>query len=104
MSSWKWLVEFYHKLNVTVISKYDSIILLEVVEIPPQILFSLVIFKDYTISCFTAIAKICYNNLIHSFTHKIERFSQTELTLERLKEAKHYFSEELSQTASSSQF
>ena len=37
--------------------------------------------------------------IISSFTHKIEKFSPIELILERLKEAKHHFPEELSQTA-----
>ena len=44
--------------------------------------------------------RTCYNDLINSFTRKIEKFSQIELILKRLKEAKHHLSEELSQTAS----
>ena len=96
------LIEFCHKLNVTVVSKNDSIILTEVAEIPPRMLFSLEIFEDYTISCFKGSTNISYNDLINSLTHKIEKFSQTELILGRLKEAKHKhrLPEELSQTAS----
>ena len=52
ISSWKSLIEFYHKLNVKVVSKNDSIINIEVAEIPPWMLFSLETFKDYTISSF----------------------------------------------------
>ena len=52
-------IEFCHKLNVTVVSKNDSIILTEVAEIPPRMLFALEIFKDYTISCFKGNTKIC---------------------------------------------
>ena len=63
------------------------IILTEVAEIPPQMLFALEIFKDYTISCFRGNTKTCSNDLINSFTHKIEKFSQIELVMERLKEA-----------------
>ena len=55
---------------------------------PPRMLFSLKIFKDYTISCLKEIATFP-NDLINSFTHKIEKFSQIELILERLKEDKH---------------
>ena len=55
----KLLIEFCHKLNVTVVSKNDSIILTEVAEIPPRMLFALEIFKDYTISCFKGNTKIC---------------------------------------------
>ena len=96
------LIEFCHKLNVTVVSKNDSIILTELAEIPPRMLFSLEIFEDYTISCFKGSTNISYNDLINSLTHKIEKFSQTELILGRLKEAKHKhrLPEELSQTAS----
>ena len=95
-------IEFCHKLNVTVVSKNDSIILTEVAEIPPRMLFSLEVFEDYTISCFKGSTNISYNDLINSLTHKIEKFSQTELILGRLKEAKHKhrLPEELSQTAS----
>ena len=38
--SGKSLIEFFHKLNVTAVSKNDSIILTEVAEIPPPMLFS----------------------------------------------------------------
>ena len=68
----------------------------KVAEIPPRMLFPLEIYKDYAISCFTGNTKICYNYLINSF----EKFSQIELILERLKEAKHHLPEELTQTAS----
>ena len=62
--------------------------LTKVAEIPPRMLFSLKIFKDYTISCLKEIANFP-NDLINSFTHKIEKFSQIELILERLNEDKH---------------
>ena len=57
-------------LTVTVVSKNGSIILTEVAEIPPQMLFPLEIFKNYTISCFKGNNKICYNDLFSSFTQK----------------------------------
>ena len=63
------------------------IIVTEVAEIPPRMLFPLEIFKDYTISCFKGNTKICFNDLINSFTHKIETLSQIESIMERLKEA-----------------
>ena len=63
-------------------------------------LLSWEVFKGYKISCFIGNNKICYNDLINSFTHKNEEFSQIESILERLKEAKHHLPEELSQTAS----
>ena len=94
------LIKFCHKLNVTVVSKNDSIIVTEVAETPLRMLFSLEIFKDDTLSCFKGNSKICYNDLINSFTHKIAKFSQIELVLERLKEPKHHLPEEPSQTAS----
>ena len=71
------------------------IILTEVAEIPPRMLISLEIFKDYTIFCFKGNTKLCSNDLINSFTHKIETFSQIELILERLKEAKLQLPKEL---------
>ena len=63
-------------------------------------LFSLEIFKDATLSCFKGNTKICCNDLINSFTYKMEKFSQIKLILERLKETKHHLPEEPSQTAS----
>ena len=51
-------------------------------------LFSLEIFKDYAISCFKGNTKIRSNDLINSFTHKIEKFTQIELILERFKKKK----------------
>ena len=64
------------------------IILTEVAEISPRMLFPLEIFKDYTISCFKGNTKICSNDLINSFTQKIEKFSQVKLILERFKKKK----------------
>ena len=58
------------------------------------------LFKDYPISYFKGNAKICYDDLINSFTYKIETFFQIELILERIKKAKHPLAEDLSQTAS----
>ena len=63
-------------------------------------LFSLEIFEDYTLSCFKGNTKICYNELINSFTRKIEKFSKIKLILDRLKDAKHQLHEELFHTAS----
>ena len=71
------------------------VILTEVAEVPPGMLFLSEIFKDYTISRFKANTKICSNDLINSITHKIEKFSQIESILERLKEANHHFPEQL---------
>ena len=51
-------------------------------------LFSLEIFKDYAISCFKGNTKIRSNDLINSFTHKIEKFTKIELIMERLKKKK----------------
>ena len=50
------------------------IILTEVAEIPPQMLFALEIFKDYTMSCFRGNTKTCSNDLINSLRIKLKSF------------------------------
>ena len=70
------MIEFCHKLNVAVVSKNALIILTEVAELPLRMLFSPEMFKHYTISCFKGDNKSCYNDVINSFMHKIEKFSQ----------------------------
>ena len=52
ISSWDSLKHFCNKSGVTVIDKSESIILTEIGEIPPRMLYSLEIFKDFTVSCF----------------------------------------------------
>ena len=84
-----------------IFSRILQIILTKAAEIPPLMLFSLEVLQNYnTISCFRGNIKICFNDLINSFTHKIERFSQIQLILETSKEAKHHQPEELTETAS----
>ena len=79
------LIEFCHKLNVAVVSKNAPIILTEVAELPPRMLFSLKIFKHYTISCFKGNTKSCYNDVINSFVHKIKKFCQIALIFRKIK-------------------
>ena len=55
ISSWELLIQLCHELDITIMSKKDSIILTERAEIPPRMLLSLKILKDYTISCLKGI-------------------------------------------------
>ena len=50
--------------------------LTEITVINPRKLFSLEFFKGYTLSCFKGNINICYNDLINSFTQKLEIIPQ----------------------------
>ena len=74
--SWEGLEIFCNNVDMTVINNKESLILTEVVGIPPKITFSLQIFQDYSISCYKGYTKVTYNDLLNSFTHKLEKYSQ----------------------------
>ena len=65
----------WHYIVKRIANRVLYIILTKVAEIP-EMLLPLEIFKDYTISCFKGNTKIYSNDLINSFIHKIETFSQ----------------------------
>ena len=101
--SWEKLEIFCKTLDVTVINSEESLILTEVVGIPPKMTLSLQSFKDYSISCYKGYTKVTYNDLINSFTHKIEKYSQVIDIIKRLKEAEYNLSEELKGVAANIQ-
>ena len=102
--SWEKLEIFCNTLpDVTVIRNVESLILAEVVGIPPKMAFSLQIFRDYTISCYKGYTKVTYNDLINSFSHKIEKYSQVIDILNRLKKAEYDIAEELKGVAANIQ-
>lgn len=75
----------------------NSVSLTEIVETPPFMIFSLQICEDFTNLYFKRNTKIGYDNLINYFTDKVEKFSQTKFIINRLKDARHHLTEELSQ-------
>lgn len=75
----------------------NSVSLTEIAETPPWMMFSLQICEDFTNLYFKRNTKIGYDNLINYFTDKVEKFSQTKFIINRLKDARHHLTEELSQ-------
>ena len=74
-------------------------ILTEVHGVPPSIKFSFQTFKDFTISFFKGFTKIKYNDLVNSFTHRVQQYSHVKDIIERLRFHNHNTNEKFKNTA-----
>ena len=83
ITSWETLEMFCKGLIVSIVNNDDSMILTVIYGIPPRMTFSLQIFKDYSTSCYKGYTKVAYTDLVNSFTHKIEKYSQVKDIMER---------------------
>ena len=76
IASWESVETSSNKLEVQVINNEDSLFLPEVHGAPPKIIFFFQILEDYTIYCFKRFTQIEYNDLVKSFRHWVEQYSQ----------------------------
>ena len=78
--------------------KDDRIILIDISGHPPKLIFSLIIFKDFTISSSKELTKVAHNNLINGFTCKFEKYSEIVALLIRLRGTEITVAEKMKQT------
>ena len=84
---WAKLKEYCNKLTEIMVRETNSTIeLLKLDGFPPQVSFSVFIDSDFKVTAFRKHIQIPLRDVVRSFTHKLERYSELDMILTKLSE------------------
>ena len=86
INNWEDLVDHCGKLEGLVLSSSnESLQLHEIIGIPPNLIFSIVIYHDFKDVCFHSGSKIAVRDIVGGFSAKLEKYSELVNIISRLK-------------------
>ena len=82
---WAKLKEYCNKLTEIMVRETDSMIeLLKLDSFPPQVSLSVFINSDFKVTTFRKHIQIKLRDVVHSFTHKLERYSEQDMIITKV--------------------